>query len=100
MHLQAVHGGARRLELQHPFVHPVLQIDANRAHVAHDLALRLFEGEVDAALTRATGSIDEGGGETRLPRAGPAGEENAAPPEVPLPAQHRVELLDTAGDPI
>ena len=37
----------------------MLEVDADRAHVADDLLRRLLEREIEAALAAAAGRIDE-----------------------------------------
>ncbi|OOO01300.1 MAG: hypothetical protein USCGTAYLOR_02494 [Chromatiales bacterium USCg_Taylor] len=53
VHFQAVGGGAGGVEAQDALFQPGRQVQAEGAHVADQLALRLLEGEVQAALAAA-----------------------------------------------
>ena len=92
MHLEAMHRRPRRVEAQQPALQPRLQVDADGAHVAHDLLLRFLEGEVQAALAARAGAVGEVSGEDGLAGARRAGDQDAAAAVVALPAEHRVEV--------
>ena len=49
-----------------PFSIQRLEVEADGAHVAHDLARRLLEGEVEAALAAPAGGVGEVGGQAGL----------------------------------
>ena len=83
-----------------PFFDPRLQVEADRAHVADDLALRLLEGEVEAALAAAAGGVGEVAGEAGLAGARRARDEDAAAAVEPRAAEHGVEPGDAGGDPL
>ena len=53
MHFQPVVKRTHSLELKTPVLHPLLQIEADAAHVADNLAARFLEREILAALTAA-----------------------------------------------
>ena len=98
VHFQAVHGATRRLEPQQAALHPGLQVQADGAHVAHDLARRLLEGVVETALPPPAGAVGEVSGHAGLARAGGAGDQDAGAPIVSLSAHHGVQAWDAAGD--
>jgi hypothetical protein len=66
------------------------EIDADGTHVAQDLLRRLFECEVQAALTALTRGLDKLRGNARLAAAGGPRHENAAAAVVAA-AEHIVE---------
>ena len=83
-----------------PFFEPGRQVQADGAHVADELALRLLEGEVQAALAAAAGGVGEVGGQARLAGARRSGDEHAAAAVDPRAAEHGVEPGDAGGDPL
>ncbi len=100
MHLQPGPRGARGAEAEQPGSRRRPQVEADGGHVAHDLPLRLLEGEVEAALAAATRGLGHARGEAGL--AGPrrARDQGAAAAVEPLAAEHGVEARHAGGDPL
>ena len=57
--LQALNLRPRRMETQQAALDPAAEIDADGAHIAHDLLLRFFKGKIHAALAARARGIDE-----------------------------------------
>ena len=100
MELQPVQRRPRRVDLQQPLLHPAIEIEADRPHVADVLRRRLLELKADGALAAAAGGIEEAGGEGRLRRSGAARQQHAARPEIALAAEHVVKPVDPGRDPL
>src|SRR5262249_20270392 len=98
MHLEPVQRRTSGVELEEAAVDPLLQIDPDRAHVADDLLGRFLEQEHLAALAAPAGSVEEVGRQAGFASTGGAGDEDRAPAEVPLAAEHRVEPSDAGRD--
>ena len=82
-------------------IDPALQVDADRAHVAHQLRRRLLEREVQAALAAsAAWPRAKARGQRGLAGAGGAGEQHRAAAEVARAAEHGVEPRHAAGHPL
>lgn len=75
---QSIGGRPRGAELQQALAHPGFQVDADRAHVAHDLLGRLFEREIQAALAAPAGRASKVGRQAALSGAGLAGSQHRA----------------------
>ena len=78
----------------------MLQVDADRAHVADGLLGRFFEGKNDGAFAAAAGAVDKGGAQAALAGARRAGYQHAAAAVIALAAQHGVQVLDAGGYPL
>ena len=78
MRLEAEARRAVRVELQQSTIHPLLQVDADGAHVAHQLRGRLLEKEIQATLATPAGGIHEMGRQARLAGARGSGEQDGA----------------------
>ena len=89
--LEAVRDRPVGVELQQALVHPALQVDARRAHVADHLLRRFLEQEVQAFLAARAGRVDEMRRERGLAGAGGAREEHGAGAVEALAAEHLVE---------
>src|SRR5262245_4905351 len=59
VHLQSVEACAGCMEPQQPLLDPRLELQADRAHVAHDLRRRLLEREIEAPLAALARGIGE-----------------------------------------
>ena len=81
-------------------VDPLLQIDADRCHVANDLGLGLLEGEVQGALPATAGGVAELRGQRRLAGAGGAADEHGAALVEASVTEHRVEPGDAGRHPL
>ena len=84
--------------MQQALFDPAPKVDADRAHVAHDLARRFLEGEIDALLTAPAGRIGKMRGNAGLAGPGGAGHQQAATAEIALAAEHAVEFGNAGGD--
>ena len=86
------------MEPQQAFVHPWPQVDADRAHVAHELLRRFLEQKIQAAFaprgTPRRQSARRGWSCLCPPCRRPA----RAPAEVPFAAEHLVQLGNAARD--
>ncbi len=101
VHLQARERWAgRRRKRSSPFLIQARRSRPIDAHVADDLALRLLEREVQAALAAAAGGVGEVGGQAGLARPRRAGDQDAAAAVEALAAQHGVEPRDPRRDPL
>ena len=98
MRLHADTRRTHRMESQESAVHPFLQVDADRAHVAHDLRGRFLEREIQAALAAPAGRIDEMRREAGLAGAGRARHQHRCCRGRSPAAQHVVELGDAGRD--
>ena len=100
VHLEAVCGRPPGYETEQTLLDPLMKIDPDGRHVADDLALRLLEREVEAALTpraRLTGEVRR---DAALARACGTADEDAAAAVEPLAAQHRVQSRDPRREPL
>ena len=98
VHFQAVMKCPHGLKLEQSLFHPLLQVDPDRAHVAHDLAGRFLEGNVEASLAAPAGGFGKSRRHARLARARGARKQNAAPAIESFAAEHGVESLDAGRD--
>ncbi len=86
--------------MEQPFFDPLFQIDADGAHVAHDLVGRLLEEAVEAALAAAAGGIGKVGRDAAFAASGRARYQDGGTPVEALVVQHGVEFRNTGGDKI
>ena len=96
VHLEAVEARPRRLEAQQAGIDVPAEIEADRAHVAHDLGRGFLEGEVDAAFAAPARRIREMRGEDGLAGAGRARDEHARSAIIAADAEHGVDAGDAA----
>ena len=94
VHFQAEMKSPHGLKLEPPIFHPLLQVDPDGGHVAHDLAGGFLKRNVEATFAPAAGCRGKCRRYTRLAGACGAGQENAAPAVESLAAEHGVEPLD------
>jgi len=98
MLFQTAERGAHGVKAQQSFFCPLSQVEAHGGHVAGDLCRSFLEGNVEAALSPATGCIDKSCRQGTLPRAGGSGNQDAAAAVIALFPQHRVQLVDAGGE--
>lgn len=75
------------MDLEQPLLQRRIEIESDRAQVAHDLSGGLLEREVQGGFAPAAGGVHEVSRQAGLPRARAAGNQNAAAPEVTQPPQ-------------
>src|SRR5687767_5273992 len=98
MGFESVAGRPLGLELQQTAIDPDLKIDAGRAHVPNHLGRRLFEQEVQAAVTAAAGRVGKMRRERSLARSSSSGYEDRATAKVALASKHVIELRKPTRD--
>src|SRR5262245_33457354 len=99
MGFQPVDAGTVGMNPEEALIHPLLQVDADRAQVPYDLIRRLLEGEVDAWLSAATGGVNEVCRDRSLTSSGSPGNQDAGSAVDPFPTQHLVQGRDPGGHP-
>src|SRR4051812_4643574 len=75
----------------------LLQIEADRPDVPHDLPRRLLECEIQTAFSASTGGIGEVRAKNSLARSGCAGQQNARAFVIAPGSQHIIEPLNAGG---
>ena len=91
MGLETKQAGAHASEPQQAPLDPRPQVDAHRGHVADDLFLRLFEGEIDCPLSAFARRITKMRGERGLAGARGPADQHRATAIGTLAAEHHVE---------
>ena len=79
------------VERQQPRVHPRLQVDPDRSHVAGELLRRFLEHHVQTTFAATASRLGEMCRDARLARTRRARHEHRAAAEEPLASQHVVE---------
>src|SRR5690348_9456403 len=97
---QSVAGWTRGVDTQKTAIHPPLQIETNRAHVAQNLTGRLLKGKVEAALSAFRRRVCKMRSKAGFACACGSRNENAAVAEEPFATQHAIEPTYAAGDAI
>ena len=95
--LEAVDGGAPRLDEESFLRLPLPEVEANRRHVANDLPRRFLEREVQDALAPPAGSVREQGREAALAGARRAGHQHAGAAVVAATGEQAVERRHPGG---
>src|SRR5690242_1607804 len=91
-------GRTRGVDTQQTAIHPSLQIETDRAHVAQNLAGRFLEGEVEASFSAFCCRVGKMRGKAGFAGTRSSRNENAAVAEEPFSAQHAIEPRHAAGD--
>src|SRR5580698_7402425 len=95
MHLNAKLSGTPSFMSQKSLLGPLIEVKANRTHVSRHLVPGFFEVDIEAALPSATGSINEGSGESGFTAAGSPCDKHAGTAEIALPFQHFIQIGHT-----
>src|ERR1044071_3043977 len=76
---------------QQPFFNPAVEAEADRFHIAADLALRLFKSEIEGLLSAAAGGIYEIGRQSRFSCSCCPRDQDGASAEKSISIEHFVE---------
>src|SRR5262249_36065897 len=91
MHFQSPRRRSRILKLQQSFFDKLLEIHADRTHVANDLILRLFKRKKERSLTARASGLDEVSTDRALSRSSGSRNEYRATTIKTVVIKHRVE---------
>ena len=94
VHFEPEQAGTRGLAFQQAGVDPGCQVDADGAHVAHQLGRRFLEGEIDATIAAPARGFGEMRREAGLARARRTRHEDARSLVIAARPEHRVETRD------